>query len=85
MDSKQYMLAMAVLDSLKANQQTKKELNQFEMRVAENERVYQRNKKDQEAIRDENRRKNDDNVLFRSLNTRVGQVNKDWTVEMIGS
>ena len=85
MDSKQYMLAMAVLDSLKANQQTKKELNQFEMKVAENERVYQRNKKDQEAIRNENRRKNDDNALFRSLNTRVGQVNKDWTNDMIGS
>ena len=85
MDSKEYAAAMAVIELLKGDQQLEAASAAREFQASQEAFRYKRNKKDQEERYKVVDEKSTDNTQFQSLTQRVGQVNKDWSVEEINT
>tara|TARA_Y100001963_G_scaffold68502_2_gene95484 strand:+ start:12744 stop:15101 length:2358 start_codon:yes stop_codon:yes gene_type:complete len=83
MDSKQYAAAMAVIELLKNEQAIGQTQVDRDWAAAQENFRYERNKADLEARQELVNERQNDNLLFTSLNQRVGQVDKDWTKAQI--
>ena len=83
MDSKEYAAAMAVIELLKGNQELEASAAAREYQASQEAFRYKRNKKDQEERYKVVDEKSTDTTQFQSLTQRVGQVNKDWSLDEI--